>query len=73
VVWAASRDEESKRVDLVVNGDVVARADRVMAPPLFLGRGKVEWAVRRGNSVRRIVVCKRWSPLEVLRPLVCWW
>jgi hypothetical protein len=71
-VWAAGREEEDRRVDLVVDGELVARADIVMAPPLFQGNRKVQWAVRRGKSVRRIVVCSRWSPLELLRPLVCW-
>ncbi|HZR82738.1 MAG TPA: hypothetical protein VFD92_16710 [Candidatus Binatia bacterium] len=73
VVWAASREEEGKRVDLVVDGDVIARADVVMAPPLFRGERKVQWAVRRGKSVHLVTACTRWAPLPLLRPLVCWW
>jgi len=72
VVWAASQKEERGRIDLVVDGDIVARADQVMAPPLFRGNRKVQWAVKRGGSVRRVVVCTRWAPLDALRPLVCW-
>jgi WD40-like Beta Propeller Repeat len=72
VVWAAGREEESERLDLVLNGDIVARADLVMAPPLFDGNRKVQWAVRRGGSVRRVVACTRWAPLPALRRLACW-
>lgn len=55
VVWGASPDNEGRRVDLVRDGDVVARGDMVMAPPRFRG-GEVEWALKRGKSVRRVIV-----------------
>ncbi len=55
VVWAASPDREGRRVDVVRDGDVVARGDVVMAPPVFRGN-QVEWALKRGKSVRRVIV-----------------
>jgi hypothetical protein len=55
VVWGASPDPDARRVDLVRDGDLVARGDVVMAPPLFRG-DRVEWALKRGLSVRRVSV-----------------
>jgi hypothetical protein len=56
VVWAASREENGSRVDLVFNGAIVARAEIVMAPPVFRGEREVHWAVKRGRSVRRVIM-----------------
>jgi hypothetical protein len=55
-VWGASPDREGRRIELVRDGDVVARGDMVMAPPRFRPDGKVEWALKRGKSVRRVIV-----------------
>jgi hypothetical protein len=55
VVWGASPDRDGRRVELVRDGDVVARGDMVMAPPVFRGN-EVEWALKRGKSVRRVIV-----------------
>jgi len=55
VAWAASPDRDGRRVDLVRDGDLVARGDVVMAPPLFRD-GRFEWALKRGRSVRRVIV-----------------
>jgi hypothetical protein len=54
-VWGASPDRDGRRVELVRDGDVVARGDMVMAPPVFRGN-EVEWALKRGKSVRRVIV-----------------
>ena len=56
VVWGASPDRDGRRIELVRDGDVVARGDRVMARPRFRPDGKVEWALKRGKSVRRVIV-----------------
>jgi hypothetical protein len=56
VVWAASQEEDGPRVDLVFDGTTVARAEIVMAPPVFHGNREVQWAVKRGRSVRRVIV-----------------
>jgi len=55
VVWGASPDPDGRRIELVRDGDVVARGDMVMAPPVFRD-GEVEWALKRGKSVRRVIV-----------------
>lgn len=54
VVWAASPEEEARRLDLVHDGDILARAEMVLAPPLFRGGGRAQWAIKRGKSVRRL-------------------
>jgi hypothetical protein len=56
VAWAASPREDGTRVDLVRDGDIVARGDMVMAPPRWRDDGKVEFALKRGRSVRRVVI-----------------
>lgn len=56
VVWAASRDPKARRQDLVYDGRTVARAEMIMTPPVFRGEREVEWAVKRGNSVRRVII-----------------
>jgi hypothetical protein len=56
VVWGAVSDPHEQRVDLVVDGRIRARADIIMTPPVFPSNGTVQWAVKRGNSVRRIVI-----------------
>lgn len=55
VAWGASPDRDGRRIDLVRDGDIVARGDVVMAPPLFRD-GRFEWALKRGRSVRRVIV-----------------
>ncbi|HEY8514559.1 MAG TPA: hypothetical protein VIS07_03490 [Candidatus Binatia bacterium] len=55
VVWGASQDPDGKRVDLVRNGRVLTRAQVVMSPPRFGPDGSVQWVVRRGNSLRRVI------------------
>jgi hypothetical protein len=55
IAWAASPHEDGKRVDLVRDGDVVTRGDMVMAPPRWTGE-RVEFALKRGHSVRRVVI-----------------
>ena len=57
-MWAASEEEDGNRVDLVMDGQILTRVEQVMKPPLFRGTGRdleVQWAVRRGNSVRRVI------------------
>lgn len=57
-VWAASAEEDGSRVDLVLRGNIVTRAEMIMKPPLFRGSGadmEVQWAVKRGRSVRRVI------------------
>jgi len=56
IVWAASREEDGRRVDLVFDGAIVTRAEIVMAPPAFHGNREVQWAVKRGRSVRRVIM-----------------
>lgn len=56
VAWAASPREDGSRVDLVRDGDIVARGDMVMAPPRWRADGRVEFALKRGRSVRRVVI-----------------
>ena len=56
VAWAASPREDATRVDLVRDGDIVARGDMVMAPPRWRDDGRVEFALKRGRSVRRVVI-----------------
>jgi hypothetical protein len=55
VIWAASPDPDGKRVDLVRDGEVLTRAEMVMAPPLFGPGNRAQWAVKRGRSVRRVI------------------
>jgi hypothetical protein len=65
-VWAASGDEEGRRVDLVIGGNIVTRAELIMKPPLFLGSGEdlqVQWAVKRGKSVRRVIASGLGEPI----------
>jgi hypothetical protein len=70
-VWAASAEEEGSRVDLVLRGNIVTRAERVMKPPLFFGSGEdleVHWAVKRGNSVRRVIASGIGAPTAATDP-----
>jgi hypothetical protein len=55
IAWAASAQADGKRVDLVRDGVLATRGDIVMAPPRWTG-DTVEFAIRRGHSVRRVVI-----------------
>lgn len=55
IAWAASPRADGQRVDLVRDGEVVTRGDVVMAPPRWAD-GRVEFALKRGRSVRRVVI-----------------
>jgi hypothetical protein len=55
IAWAASEREDGQRVDLVRDGEIVTRGDVVMAPPRWAD-GKVEFALKRGRSVRRVTI-----------------
>lgn len=55
IAWAASPYADGKRVDLVRNGVLATRGDIVMAPPRWTG-DSIEFAVKRGRSVRRVVI-----------------
>jgi hypothetical protein len=55
IAWAASPREDGKRVDLVRDGVLATRGDLVMAPPRWVGE-RVEFALKRGHSVRRVVI-----------------
>lgn len=55
IAWAASPREDGTRVDLVRDGRLATRADLVMAPPRWTD-GRIEFAVKRGRSVRRVVI-----------------
>lgn len=55
IAWAASPHEDGKRVDLVRDGVLATRGDIVMAPPHWSG-ATVAFALKRGHSVRRIVI-----------------
>lgn len=55
IAWAASPYADGKRVDLVRDGVLATRGDIVMAPPRWTGNS-IEFAVKRGHSVRRVVI-----------------